>query len=167
MDMTVDYLKQRKQFGRLIGEFQALQFRAAHLYSELEIARSATMKAQQLLDEGSADAEAMVSVAKAKAGRASALAVQEGVQMHGGIGMTDEFDIGLYMKRDRVLNELFGDANYHADRAGADEGVLAFSLSPAGEREEPRSGARERGSLLETPKLASVGADVPSPRPLP
>ena len=116
MDMTVDYLKQRKQFGRLIGEFQALQFRAAHLYSELEIARAATLKAQQLLDEGSADAEAMVSVAKAKAGRASQLAVQEGVQMHGGIGMTDEYDIGLYMKRDRVLNELFGDPAYHADK---------------------------------------------------
>ena len=116
MDMTVDYLKQRKQFGRLIGEFQALQFRAAHLYSELEIARAATLKAQQLLEEGSDDAEAMVSVAKAKAGRASQLAVQEGVQMHGGIGMTDEYDIGLYMKRDRVLNELFGDPAYHADR---------------------------------------------------
>ena len=115
MDMTVDYLKQRKQFGRLIGEFQALQFRAAHLYSELEIARAATMKAQQLLDEGSPDAEAMVAVAKAKAGAASTLAVQEGVQMHGGIGMTDEYDIGLYMKRDRVLNELFGDPAYHAD----------------------------------------------------
>ncbi len=116
MDMTVDYLKQRKQFGKLIGEFQALQFRAAHLYSELEIARAATLKAQQLLDEGSDDAEAMVSVAKAKAGRASQLAVQEGVQMHGGIGMTDEYDIGLYMKRDRVLNELFGDPAYHADK---------------------------------------------------
>ena len=116
MDMTVDYLKQRKQFGRLIGEFQTLQFRAAHLYSELEIARAATMKAQQLLDEGSAEADAMVSVAKAKAGRAAQLAVQEGVQMHGGIGMTDEYDIGLYMKRDRVLNELFGDPAYHADR---------------------------------------------------
>jgi alkylation response protein AidB-like acyl-CoA dehydrogenase len=116
MDMTVDYLKQRKQFGRLIGEFQALQFRAAHLYSELEIARSATLKAQQLLDEGSDEAETMVSVAKAKAGRASLLAVQEGVQMHGGIGMTDEYDIGLYMKRDRVLNELFGDPGYHADK---------------------------------------------------
>jgi len=114
--MTVDYLKQRKQFGKLIGEFQALQFRAAHLYSELEIARAATLKAQQLLDEGSDEAEAMVSVAKAKAGRASQLAVQEGIQMHGGIGMTDEHDIGLYMKRDRVLAELFGDANYHADR---------------------------------------------------
>jgi alkylation response protein AidB-like acyl-CoA dehydrogenase len=116
MGMTVDYLKQRKQFGRLIGEFQALQHRSAHLYSELEIARAATLKAQQLLDEGSDEAEAMVSVAKAKAGRVSTLAVQEGVQMHGGIGMTDEYDIGLYMKRDRVLNELFGDPNYHADK---------------------------------------------------
>jgi alkylation response protein AidB-like acyl-CoA dehydrogenase len=116
MGMTVDYLKQRKQFGRLIGEFQVLQHRAAHLYSELEIARSVALKAQQLLDEGSPEAEAMVCVAKAKAGRASTLAVQEGVQMHGGIGMTDEYDIGLYMKRDRALNELFGDSNYHADK---------------------------------------------------
>ena len=122
MNMTVDYIKQRKQFGRLIGEFQALQHRAAHLYSELEIARSATLKAQQLLDEGSGDAEAMVSVAKAKAGRASQLAVQEGVQMHGGIGMTDEYDIGLYMKRDRVLNELFGDPAYHADKVARMKG---------------------------------------------
>ena len=116
MDMTVDYLKQRKQFDRLIGEFQALQHRAAHLYSEMEIARAAVLKAQQLLDEGNDGAELMVSVAKAKAGRAAGLAVREGVQMHGGIGMTDEYDIGLYMKRDRVLNELFGDANYHADK---------------------------------------------------
>jgi len=116
MDMTVDYLKQRKQFGRLIGEFQALQHRSAHLYAELEIARAATLKAQQLLDEGAAEAEAMVSVAKAKAGRASQLAVQESVQMHGGIGMTDEYDIGLYMKRERVLDELFGDPAYHAER---------------------------------------------------
>ncbi len=114
--LTVDYLKQRKQFGKLIGEFQVLQQRQAHLYSELEIARAAALKAQQLLDEGSTEAEAMVSVAKAKAGRVSTLAVQEGVQMHGGIGMTDEYDIGLYMKRDRVLNELFGDPNYHANR---------------------------------------------------
>ncbi len=116
MAMTVDYLSQRKQFGRLIGEFQALQHRAAHLYSELEIARAAALKAQQLLDEGSEEAEAMVSVAKAKAGRVSTLAVQEGVQMHGGIGMTDEYDVGLYMKLDRALYELFGDPNYHADK---------------------------------------------------
>ncbi|WP_166039462.1 acyl-CoA dehydrogenase family protein [Sphingosinicella sp. YJ22] len=116
MDMTVDYLKQRTQFGRPIGEFQALQHRAAHLYSEIEIARAATLKAQQLLDEGDSKAELMVSVAKAKAGRTATLAVQEGVQMHGGIGMTDEHDIGLFMKRDRALNELWGDANYHAER---------------------------------------------------
>jgi len=116
MDITVDYLKQRKQFGKLIGEFQALQHRAAHLYSEVEIARAAVIKAQQLLDGGSERADLMVSVAKAKAGRACGLAVKEGIQMHGGIGMTDEYDIGLYMKRDRALAEFMGDAYYHANR---------------------------------------------------
>ena len=115
-EMTSTYLKQRKQFGKLIGEFQALQHRAAHLYSEIEIARAATIKAQQLLDAGSEKAELMVSVAKAKAGKAASLAVREGVQMHGGIGMTDEYDIGLYMKRDRALAEFMGDAWYHAER---------------------------------------------------
>ena len=115
-DMTTTYLKQRKQFGKLIGEFQSLQHRAAHLYSEVEIARAATIKAQQLLDAGSEKAELMVSVAKAKAGKAASLAVKEGVQMHGGIGMTDEYDIGLYMKRDRALAEFMGDQYYHADR---------------------------------------------------
>ena len=90
MDMTMTYLKQRKQFGQLIGEFQSLQHRAAHLYSELEIARSTVMKAQQLLDTGNDGAELMVSVAKAKVGQATNLAVREGVQMHGGIGMTDD-----------------------------------------------------------------------------
>jgi alkylation response protein AidB-like acyl-CoA dehydrogenase len=114
--MTTTYLKQRKQFGKLIGEFQALQHRAAHLYSELEIARAVVIKAQQLLDGGSEKADLMVSVAKAKAGKAASLAVKEGVQMHGGIGMTDEYDIGLYMKRDRALAEFMGDMYYHADR---------------------------------------------------
>ncbi|MEO9461252.1 MAG: acyl-CoA dehydrogenase family protein [Marinomonas sp.] len=116
MDMTVDYLKQRKQFGKLIGEFQALQHRAAHLYSEVEIARAATIKAQQLLDADAPSADLMVSVAKAKTAKAAGLAVKEGVQMHGGIGMTDEYDIGLYMKRDRALQEFLGDAYYHAGR---------------------------------------------------
>ncbi|MEL6878421.1 MAG: acyl-CoA dehydrogenase family protein [Pseudomonadota bacterium] len=116
MDMTVDYLKQRKQFGKLIGEFQALQHRASHLYSEVEIARAATIKAQQLLDAGSEKADLMASVAKAKVAKTAGLAVREGVQMHGGIGMTDEYDIGLYMKRDRALGEFLGDAYYHAGR---------------------------------------------------
>lgn len=116
MDMTIDYLKQRKQFGKLIGEFQALQHRASHLYSEVEIARAVTIKAQQLLDEGAESAELMTSVAKAKVAKAAGLAVKEGVQMHGGIGMTDEYDIGLYMKRDRALQEFLGDAYFHANR---------------------------------------------------
>lgn len=116
MTMTIDYLKQRKQFDRVIGEFQALQHRAAHLYGEIEAARSIVLKAQNMLDEGHKHAEVYVAAAKAKAGLASNLAVREGVQMHGGIGMTDEYDIGLYMKRDRSLNEFFGDAWFHADR---------------------------------------------------
>ena len=114
--ITTSYLQTRKQFGRLIGEFQALQHRAAHLYSEIEVAAAAAIKAQQLLDAGSERADLMVSVAKAKAGKASRLAVQEGLQMHGGVGMTDEFDIGLFMKRDRALAEFMGDDYYHADR---------------------------------------------------
>jgi alkylation response protein AidB-like acyl-CoA dehydrogenase len=116
MDMTVDYLKQRKQFGKLIGEFQALQHRAAHLYGEMEVARATVLKAQQLLDSDDPRARLAVAVAKAKTGKAVRLSVQEGVQMHGGIGMTDEYDIGLYMKRDRALEEFFGDARYHAER---------------------------------------------------
>ena len=116
MEMTVGYLKQRKQFGRFIGEFQALQHRASHLYCEVEIARAATIKAQQLLVAGAPRADLMASVAKAKVAKAARLAVQEGVQMHGGIGMTDEYDIGLYMKRDRALAEFLGDAYFHASR---------------------------------------------------
>ena len=114
--MTVDYLKQRKQFGKLIGEFQALQHRAAHLYGEIEIARAAALKAAELIDSGSEKAELMASVAKAKAADVVSLAVREGVQMHGGIGMTDEHDIGLYLKREAVLGELFGDLYYHRNR---------------------------------------------------
>jgi alkylation response protein AidB-like acyl-CoA dehydrogenase len=116
MDMTVGYLRERKQFGAPIGSFQALQHRAAHLYSEMEVARAAVLKAQQLLDANDPHAERAALVAKAMTGLASTLAVQEGVQMHGGIGMTDEYDIGFYMKRGRVLAELFGDANWAADQ---------------------------------------------------
>jgi alkylation response protein AidB-like acyl-CoA dehydrogenase len=113
---TVSYLKERKQFGKLIGEFQALQHRAAHLYVEIEITRAAVLKALQTLDGDFENAGAAVAVAKAKAGSTATLAVQEGVQMHGGMGMTDQFDIGFFMKRARVCQELFGDANFHADQ---------------------------------------------------
>jgi alkylation response protein AidB-like acyl-CoA dehydrogenase len=119
---TLEYLKQRRQFGRLIGEFQALQHRAAHLYTELEITRAAVLKAQQSLDADSVDASADVAIAKARAGRTATLAVQEAVQMHGGIGMTDEFEIGFFMKRARVLEELFGAANWQLDQLAARRG---------------------------------------------
>jgi alkylation response protein AidB-like acyl-CoA dehydrogenase len=113
---TVSYLKERRQFGKLIGEFQALQHRAAHLYTEIEITRAAVLKALQTLDGDFANAGAAVAVAKARAGSTATLAVQEGVQMHGGMGMTDQFDIGFFMKRARVCQELFGDSNFHADQ---------------------------------------------------
>jgi alkylation response protein AidB-like acyl-CoA dehydrogenase len=113
---TVTYLKERKQFGKLIGEFQALQHRAAQLYIEIEITRAAVLKALQTLDGDFANAAAAIAVAKARAGSTATQAVQEGVQMHGGMGMTDQFDIGFFMKRARVCQELFGDANFHADQ---------------------------------------------------
>jgi alkylation response protein AidB-like acyl-CoA dehydrogenase len=113
---TVGYLKERKQFGKLIGEFQALQHRAAQLYIEIEITRAAVLKALQTLDGNFDNAGAAVAVAKARAGSTATLAVQEGVQMHGGMGMTDQFDIGFFMKRARVCQELFGDTNFHADQ---------------------------------------------------
>ncbi|MEO7654920.1 MAG: acyl-CoA dehydrogenase family protein, partial [Sphingomicrobium sp.] len=117
--MTVDYLSQRKQFGRMIGEFQALQHRAAHLYGEIEIARAAALKAAQLLDSDDSSASLFVSVAKAKAADVAGIAAREGVQMHGGIGMTDEHDAGLYLKRAAVLEELFGDLYFHRERVAA------------------------------------------------
>ncbi len=113
---TVTYLKERKQFGKAIGEFQALQHRAAQLYIDIEITRAAVLKALQTLDADFDNAANAVAVAKARAGTTATRAVQEGVQMHGGMGMTDQFDIGFFMKRARVCEELFGDANFHADR---------------------------------------------------
>ena len=114
-DRTVQYLKDRRQFGKQIGEFQALQHRAAHLYSELQITHAAVLKAQQMLDDDIAGAAATVAMAKARAGRTATLAVQEAVQMHGGMGMTDAFEFGFFMKRARVLPELWGDSNFHLD----------------------------------------------------
>ncbi|OGB00091.1 MAG: acyl-CoA dehydrogenase [Burkholderiales bacterium RIFCSPHIGHO2_12_FULL_69_20] len=118
-ERTVAYIKERKQFGKLIGEFQGLQHRAATLYCDLEISRAALIKAQQALDADIAGAtnhaSSAVAIAKARAGRSATTAVQEGVQMHGGMGMTDAFEIGFFMKRARVLQELWGDSNFHFD----------------------------------------------------
>jgi len=113
---TAQYLKERKQFGKLIGEFQALQHRISHLYVDVEVTRAAVLKALQSLDEDYDNATGIVAVAKARAGTTGTLAVQEALQMHGGIGMTDQFDIGLFMKRMRVCQELFGDSNYQGEQ---------------------------------------------------
>ncbi len=120
--MTTGYLKERKQFGRTIGSFQALQHRAAHLFAEIEITASAIANAGRMLDESPEDAEIAVSIAKARATRTAKLAVSEGVQMHGGIGMTDEFDMGFFMKRARVGAEWLGDYGYHAARVAKARG---------------------------------------------
>lgn len=115
-DRTISYLKERKQFGRTIGSFQALQHRAAHLFCEVELAESAVLSALQALDDNAEQAALAVSVAKAKAAAAAKLATLEGIQMHGGIGMTDAIDIGLFAKRMQVAGELYGDVAFHADR---------------------------------------------------
>jgi len=116
-ERTVEYLKERKQFDRPIGEFQALQHRCAELFCDLELLRAILRQALQALDESAAEAPLRVAQAKARACLTANRAVQEAVQMHGGIGMTDELEIGLFMKRARVLQELFGDASFHMDRA--------------------------------------------------
>ncbi len=116
-DRTVAYLKERRQFDRIIGEFQALQHRAAELFCDLELTRAIVRQALQALDQGADNAPLLVAQAKARAGLTAERAVQEGVQMHGGIGVTDELDLGFFMKRTRVLQELFGDAKVQMDRA--------------------------------------------------
>ena len=120
--MTAGYLKERKQFDRTIGSFQALQHRAAHLWSEIEVTASAIANAGRVLDETPDDAQLAVSLAKARAAMTVDLAVREGVQMHGGIGMTDDYDIGFYMKRARVGSEWLGDYGYHAAQVAAARG---------------------------------------------
>jgi alkylation response protein AidB-like acyl-CoA dehydrogenase len=115
-ERTVQYLKERKQFGVLIGTFQALKHRAAEMFCELELTRSAVLAGLVALDEGANDVPQLASLAKAKAGDTFFLVGNEGVQMHGGIGMTDEHEIGFFLKRARVAQSSFGDASFHRDR---------------------------------------------------
>jgi len=113
---TMDYIKQRTQFGRPIGSFQALQHRAAELFADIELAKSIVLKALQAMDAEDDAAPLLVAAAKAKLGRTAQRAAQEAIQMHGGVGVTDEFDIGFFLKRVRVADALYGDANFHTDR---------------------------------------------------
>ncbi|HBX72189.1 MAG TPA: acyl-CoA dehydrogenase [Halieaceae bacterium] len=115
-ERTVEYLKERKQFGKVIGSFQGLQHRAAELFAELELARSIVLKALQAIDADDPQLPLLASAAKAKLCEVAQRATNEGIQMHGGIGMTDEYDIGFFIKRARVAQHTFGDYNYHLDR---------------------------------------------------
>lgn len=114
--LTLEYLKVRDQFGVKIGSFQALAHRAAKVYMEIELARSTVMAASRAVDAGDKQAARLVSLAKARCSEAYLLATNEGVQMFAGVGMTDEYDIGFYMKRARVAEFTFGDATFHRDR---------------------------------------------------
>jgi alkylation response protein AidB-like acyl-CoA dehydrogenase len=115
-ERTLAYLKQRVQFGVPIGSFQALKHRAAQMFIEIELARSCLMAAARAVDAGAADAPALVSLAKARCSDAFVQVANEAVQMHGGIGMTDEHDIGFYLKRARAAAVTFGDAAHHRER---------------------------------------------------
>jgi alkylation response protein AidB-like acyl-CoA dehydrogenase len=115
-EMTAEYLKTRKQFGQLIGSFQSLQHRAAIMFTEIELTRSCVVAALEALDANANDIPEKASLAKARAGETLHLVSNETVQMHGGIGMTDVHDAGLYMKRSRVLEALYGSESFHRDR---------------------------------------------------
>jgi acyl-CoA dehydrogenase len=115
-DMTLEHLKTREQFGVPIGSFQALKHRAAQMFIEIELCRSAVMAAARAMDAGDEEAPALVSLAKARCSDAGMLVGNEGIQMFGGVGMTDEYDIGFYLKRARAVQMTFGDAAWHRDR---------------------------------------------------
>jgi alkylation response protein AidB-like acyl-CoA dehydrogenase len=122
-ERTVGYLREREQFGAKIGTFQALQHRAARLFIEVELSRSAVLAASRAIDEGAANARELVSVAKARCSDAFALVANEAIQMHGGIGMTDEHDIGFFLKRAKTAELTFGDAAFHRARFAELRGI--------------------------------------------
>jgi len=115
-ERTLAYIKQREQFGVVIGKFQALQHRMATLFGEIELCKSVVIKALKTIDEDGEDLARLASLAKAKTGQVYKLASNEGIQMYGGIGMTDDEEIGFFLKRARVIQQMLGDSHFHLDR---------------------------------------------------
>ena len=115
-ERTIAYLKERQQFGVAIGSFQALQHRAAKMFIDIELCKSTVIKGLKAIDDNEDNLTELASVAKAKLGQTLKLVTNEGIQMHGGVGMTDEFDIGFFIKRARVVQQTLGDYNYHLNR---------------------------------------------------
>ncbi len=125
-DVTVDYLKQRKQFGINIGQFQALQHRAAEMFVALEQARSMAMfAAMTAATENARERRALASAAKVQIGRSAKFIGQQGIQLHGGIGMTMEYKAGHYFKRLTMIDTLFGDADHHISEVADFGGLVA------------------------------------------
>jgi len=121
-DTTLAYLKERKQFGKVIGSFQALQHRMANLFAEIELCRSVVLDGLSALEQRRNDVPQIASIAKARLSDIATIVTNEGLQMHGGMGMTDQFDVGLFMKRARVAAATFGDGNFHRERYATLEG---------------------------------------------
>lgn len=115
-ERTMEYLKTREQFGALIGTFQALQHRAAEMFCEIELSKSSVLKALEAVDTDAPDLALCASLAKVQVSEMLRLVSDEAIQMHGGIGVTDEEDVGLYLKRARVAQQMLGDEHYHLDR---------------------------------------------------
>jgi alkylation response protein AidB-like acyl-CoA dehydrogenase len=116
LDLAVDYAKTRKQFGKPIGSFQAVQHQCADMYLETESARSAAYYAALTLQEGAADASAAVSIAKLYASDASRTVGNRGIQIHGGMGFTWENDLHLYYRRAKASETMLGDATFHREQ---------------------------------------------------
>ncbi len=121
-ERTVEYLKTREQFGVPIGSFQALKHRAAQMFCEVELSKSVVLEALSALDEDSDQVAELASLAKARLNDTYNLVSSEGIQMHGGIGMTDEYEIGFFMKRSRVCEHTLGSSAFHRDRYGVIQG---------------------------------------------
>ncbi len=121
-ERTIDYLKVREQFGVPIGSFQALKHRAAQMFCEVELSKSVVLEALSALDDESEETGELASLAKARLNDTYNLVSSEGVQMHGGIGMTDEYEIGFFMKRSRVSEHTFGNSAFHRNRYGELQG---------------------------------------------
>ena len=110
---TMEYIKERQQFGTKIGSYQGLQHRAAKLFCEIELSKSVVIKSLQVIDQKNENLSYYAHLAKAKLGEVLKLISNEAIQMHGGIGVTDDVNIGFYLKRARVIQRLLGDTNYH------------------------------------------------------
>ena len=121
-ERTIEYLKVREQFGVPIGSFQALKHRAAQMFCEVELSKSVVLEALSALDDDSDQIAELASLTKARLNDTYNLVTNEGVQMHGGIGMTDEHEIGFFMKRSRVCEHALGNSAFHRDRYGVTQG---------------------------------------------